>query len=401
MKKPKNNKSTHKNTAYKAVCFVLALLIFIFALFFNECMLLWRYENLRDSDGVIKGYISEQTTILANRNMLNNLSGSNNGLTSAAVSICINSTDKTLISTAFPLIKKYGYVASFVLREDALPGTESYISELDYQMLIKSGWMAVIAGDGGIDLSSPGFAEEYSAYLDDYAEKLIEHNITFPHIFLLETPDPAGEYLDVLKDHGINMILQSMPPEKQKKQHIGFWSHGIYFCGTSSIQTAESTVQQTIYDAGIACGSITVITRNVTDSVYADPVLDCSVSKYTQCLDWFRSDSSYYSFSVTSLDVMFREKEAVYNEYKKYLGDAGTPQERYAQLNEELSQTSDKIYCYSRELSEPISHGFGFSEFMDFVKLHGVEELIKLKKDYYHTIEMYRRSDNAKSKNVG
>lgn len=391
MKRQNGNISIHRGTAYKAICLVFALIL-LFALLINECMLLWRYENLRDADKTIDRYIYEQSAVLASRNMLKSLPGINDGSTAAAVSMCINSTDKALISEAFPLITQYGFVASFVIHDDAIPGTGDCISDVDYNTLTDAGWMVVIAGDGGIDLSVPGAAKEYSAYLDDYADMLSEHSITFPHIFLLEAPNPADEYLDVLKNHGICMILQGFSPNRQKQRNIGFWSHGIYFCGTVSIQTGDSDVQQTIYDAGAERGSMTVITRNITSSPNADPALDCSVSKYVQCLDWFKNDAALYSFRITSLDDMFEENESYYNVYQEYFSDAGTPEELREQIDKELSDLSDELYGYMSSLYEPLTHRFDFETLKDFVSSHGIRGLIQLHKEYRNTVKMHKKA---------
>lgn len=384
----------------RTVC-VLLVLATLFLMFAGECHVAQIYECLSDVNAAVREQYIAQQRLLTDYTRVSNLQNGIDPQSAAApVSLLFLVTDRTLTDNAYPLVSGYGFTGAFVLTGDTMIGGDDGPSASELDALISDGWCAVLGGDGGADISAESGAVALDRYLTDTLARLTAQGLPAPQTYYLEHPDICDECLDVLRRHGITTIIQGADPALQKNRFTGCWRGGIYFCGSSALHNLTSHVQESVYNAGLQSGAMTVTVRRVTDNeagtasgtvsdtASPDP-LDCTAEKLLLCLDWFAEDSRTYGFHVTGLDGLRAQKQLTYERILELTAGYNTPDDYLSDTAQRLSEIGTNIAQLITAAYEPVSHGFSWGSFFDFLAAHTPGEIFGLIRGYRSNRRFY------------
>lgn len=390
--KTKRDNLIQAKRACITICVLLAFVV-AFLLFVGECRLAEMYECLNAENGQMRLYYKESFQLLGLRNNIKNLAADRSS-GRAAVTLLLRQPDSALMQNAYPLIKQFGYTGSFMVTGDTLPGTSGGLSLSDYGKLISAGWRVVLGGDGGADLSDESAAGNFRRYITDVKFSLAQQGFAPPQVYYLEQADAAELCLQVLAEQGIRIVIQGFQPELQSYRYTGKWWHGMFFCGSATLQNNKSKVQESVYYAGLDGGAMVVTTRRVTDEA-ADDALDCSLQKLRICLEWFRDAHSEYGFHITGFDGLYSEK---YSAYEKLLAEIAGYDSLEAYIEELDGQLSDISYRMADLMSRmyaSVPSPYGLDDFVHFCSTHSLRQIFTLIRDNHRAIRYFRqyRSD--------
>lgn len=377
------------NRICRSMCGPLAL-IAAFLMFVGECRLAEMYEYMQEAVSAVSQYSSESRRLVEQYNQVANLKSQALSTRRSNVCILFRSADQTLLQNAYPILKERGYTGAVVLTGDTLPGQGGELSLDEYKMLISAGWQTVLGGSGGADLTLPSAAERFEQYISGTIAAMSKLGLVAPTVYYLEAANAADACLHVLSRHGITVVVQGCDADAQANRYLGKWWGGMYFCGSETLQSATSHVQLSIYESALVGGSMIVTTRRVTD-IGADDALDCSISKFYQCLDWFYEEHDTYGFSVVSFDRLYSDKYAAYERLLVMTAGYDSPDQYLEAVTQQLSELSRTTSGIVKQIYAPMTEDYTLSDFFRFTSTHEPQQVLELIKQRREGVQLEGR----------
>ena len=244
-------------------------------------------------------------------------------------------TDK-LLEEAYPLLSRYGYHGTVVMRDMLIPGDEDCISRGNFRMLVNHGWDTAIGQETGLDLSADNAPELLANYLDEYIEKLEANSLPVPGTFCFDSEYDV-KFDDVLRDRGFNTVRYT-----DHEEYPSIPGGGISFINSKQICAAMS-IQSDVEKAYEEKGTIGVHVRYI--EYVEDENTDCTEEKYVNMLSYIKEKcpdakvltaSELYKYKAEAL----RENEAY---IEKYSARAHAIREELENIEEQLEELYARI----------------------------------------------------------
>lgn len=198
----------------------------------------------------------------------------------ASFVICFDTADRSVYSTAYALMREYGFPGVVALGADTLLGEGDNMTREQLSTLLDNGWELALADRGeGAPFAD---AAELSSYIKGYFDARSGDTLPKPTTFCFSEGNYRKEFDEVLAENGFS-VLRHFGEEKEPIISTVF-SPMPWRVGSDRIRASQSSARLTVERAITRKGTVAVTVGKVAEQVENTSV-DCSLVKFESMLD--------------------------------------------------------------------------------------------------------------------
>lgn len=202
------------------------------------------------------------------------------GKEKASFVICFDTADSSVYSTAYALMREYGFPGVVALGADTVLGEGNNMTKEQLSVLLGNGWELALADRGeGVPFAD---AAELSSYIKGFFDAAEDDTLPRPTTFCFSEGNYRKEFDAVLAENGFS-VLRHFGEEKEPIISIGFSSKP-WRVGSDRVRAAQSSARLTVERAITRKGTVAVSVGRVAENV-EDASVDCSLIKFESMLD--------------------------------------------------------------------------------------------------------------------
>ncbi len=198
----------------------------------------------------------------------------------ASFVICFDTADSSVYSTAYALMREYGFPGVVALSADTVLGEGDNMTEEQLSALLDNGWELALADKGeGAPFAD---AAELSSYIKGFLDAEKDDAFPRPTTFCFSEGNYRKEFDGVLAENGFS-VLRHFGEEKEPIITTDFSSKP-WRVGSDRVRAAQSSARLTVERAITRKGTVAVSVGRVAENV-ENTLTDCSLIKFESMLD--------------------------------------------------------------------------------------------------------------------